>query len=124
MRHAKRMKPVLLMILALAGVIVALQGCAPGTVYVGVSAPGPWVGYPGGYGRPYPGGYYGRPYPGRYYGRRRYSPDAPVPQGPQESVGLEPVEGIPSSVTGREPENPPAGKLTPEPVEKALCPTF
>jgi hypothetical protein len=105
MNNVKRVKLGFGKILALAGVLVALQGCGPGTVYVGVSAPGPWVGYPpGGYGRHYPGGYYGRP---GYYGRRWYSPDAPVPQGPQESVELDPVEGIlPSdpgdSSTGRQ----------------------
>lgn len=50
--------------LLLAGVALPFTGCGPGTVYVGVGAPGPWVGYPGGY---YPG------YPG--YGRPWYSPD-------------------------------------------------
>jgi len=47
------------------GVAALLSACGgPSTVYVGVSGPGPWVGYPGAY-----GGGYGRPigYPPRYW---------------------------------------------------------
>jgi len=52
--------------LALVAILLPAFGCGPGTVYVGVAAPGPWVGYP-------PGGVYGR-YPG-VYGRPWYSPE-------------------------------------------------
>ena len=58
--------------LAFAALALPAVACGPGsTVYVGVAAPGPWVGYP-------PGGVYGG-YPGRY-GRPWYSPDAEAPQ--------------------------------------------
>ena len=114
--------------LALTAVLVALQGCGPGTVYVGVSGPGPWVGYPpGGYGRPYPGGYYGRP---GYYGRGWYSPNDSVPQGPQEWQSVEKgqfppkTEGVmfsKDSALGRGPETLPACSPTPEALERSLC---
>lgn len=47
-------------------VALGLSACVgPGTVYVGVAGPGPWVGYPGAY----PGVPYGRPmgYPPHYW---------------------------------------------------------
>ncbi|MEJ2541130.1 MAG: hypothetical protein P8188_14365 [Gemmatimonadota bacterium] len=45
-------------VLFLAVLALPLMACGPGgSVYVGVSAPGPWVSYPGSY---YPG-YYGYP---------------------------------------------------------------
>lgn len=52
------------------GISLAVGACGTGTVYVGVAAPGPWVGYP-------PGVYGG--YPG-YYGRPWYAPDQETPQ--------------------------------------------
>ena len=52
------------------GIALFLAGCGTGSVYVGVAAPGPWVGYP-------PGVYGG--YPG-YYGRPWYAPDEEEPQ--------------------------------------------
>ena len=67
-RAAKRT----LTIVAFVALALPAAACGPGsTVYVGVAAPGPWVGYP-------PGGVYGG-YPGRY-GRPWYSPDAEAPQ--------------------------------------------
>ena len=56
-----------------AALTLPFAGCGPGgSVYVGVSAPGPWVGYGPGYvGRP---PYYGYP------GRRYEEDDAPDPQ--------------------------------------------
>ena len=61
--------------------------CGPSTtVYVGVAAPGPWVGYP-------PGAVYG-PYPGRY-GRPWYSPEE-EPQAPKaQDEGADAVEPDP-----------------------------
>lgn len=56
--------------LLLFAAIVPLVACGTGSVYVGVAAPGPWVGYP-------PGVYGG--YPG-YYGRPWYAPDEEAPQ--------------------------------------------
>lgn len=47
-------------ILALAIALLPAAACGPGgSVYVGVSAPGPWVGYPGGYRPPGAWGYPG-----------------------------------------------------------------
>ena len=50
--------------------ILPLVACGTGSVYVGVAAPGPWVGYPPGV----YGGYLG------YYGRPWYAPDEEEPQ--------------------------------------------
>jgi len=74
----------LLKALVFIGIALPFSGCAPGTVYVGVAAPGPWVGYPPGY------------YPGRHpgmYGRPWYSPDE------EDSQELKPVpeNGIPEA---------------------------
>ena len=81
---AKRM----LKVLAFVALALPAVACGPGsTVYVGVAAPGPWVGYPGG---PYHPGYPGR------YGRPWYSPEE-APQAPKaqnEGAGaVEPDEG-------------------------------
>ncbi len=54
----------LMLLLAVAGTILGTVACDGGHVYVGVSVPGPYVGYPG---YPYGGGFgtvgvvYGRP---------------------------------------------------------------
>ena len=64
----------ILKVLAFVALVLPAVACGPGnTVYVGVAAPGPWVGYP-------PGGVYGG-YPGRY-GRPWYSPEE-APQAPK-----------------------------------------
>lgn len=76
MKDAKRTIRRVFWMLVLVGITLPFGGCGPGTVYVGVAAPGPWVGYPG---RGYPG--YG--YPG--YGRPWYSPD----QEEQEQIQVE-----------------------------------
>ena len=71
MKNARRTIRYLLRALVLVGIALPFSGCAPGTVYVGVAAPGPWVGYPG---RGYPGYHPGA------YGRPWYSPDEERPQ--------------------------------------------
>ena len=71
MKNTNRAAKRFLKALAFVAIAHPFAGCAPGTVYVGVVAPGPWVGYP-------PGGVYGG-YPG-VYGRPWYSPDEEVPQ--------------------------------------------
>jgi hypothetical protein len=86
MKNAKRAKRRVFWMLILVGVALPFGGCGPGTVYVGVAAPGPWVGYPG---RGYPG--YG--YPG--YGRPWYSPDQEVPEVIQTPVEIGPPEAPP-----------------------------
>jgi hypothetical protein len=74
MKNAGRIIRLYLKVLAFVGIALPFSGCAPGTVYVGVAAPGPWVGYP-------PGGVYGG-YPG-VYGRPWYSPDEEKPKEPK-----------------------------------------
>ena len=66
MKRTNRNTRTLLRGFAAAALMLLSVGCAPGTVYVGVAAPGPWMGYP-------PGGVY-RGYPG-VYGRPIYAPD-------------------------------------------------
>jgi len=70
MRMANRAIRRYMRVLILAGVALAFTGCGTGSVYVGVAAPGPWVGYPPGVYPRYPG----------YYGRPWYSPDEEEPQ--------------------------------------------
>ena len=56
--------------IVLALLLLPLGACGPGSsVYVGVAAPGPWVGYPGGY---YPGAW---GYPGYRWEEEEDSPD-------------------------------------------------
>jgi hypothetical protein len=64
--------------------VLPLAGCGTGSVYVGVAAPGPWVGYP-------PGVYGG--YPG-YYGRPWYAPEDEEPQ--EDPLG--PLDGASAAV--------------------------
>jgi hypothetical protein len=71
MKKTGRIIRLFLKALVFVGIALPFSACAPGTVYVGVAAPGPWVGYP-------PGGVYGG-YPG-VYGRPWYSPDDERPQ--------------------------------------------
>ena len=78
MRNSGRIIRLFLKALVFVGITLPFTGCAPGTVYVGVAAPGPWVGYPGS-GHP---GYY----PGAY-GRPWYSPDEEKPQEPETAPG-------------------------------------
>jgi len=61
------------------GISLAVGACGTGSVYVGVAAPGPWVGYP-------PGVYGG--YPG-YYGRPWYAPDEDAPQEDETTPALD-----------------------------------
>ncbi len=79
MRHHIAASKRVLWAVALAGItFLPLTGCAPGSVYVGVAAPGPWVGYPvGGYYPP--GGYYGRPW--------YYTPNENLPDGLESPIG-------------------------------------
>lgn len=71
MKRTSRGTRRLILALLFIGTAFPLAGCGTGSVYVGVAAPGPWVGYP-------PGVYGG--YPG-YYGRPWYAPDEEEPQG-------------------------------------------
>jgi hypothetical protein len=71
MKNVERIIRLFVRASAFVGLALAFSGCASGTVYVGVAAPGPWVGYP-------PGGVYGG-YPG-VYGRPWYSPEEESPQ--------------------------------------------
>jgi len=60
--------------------LLGASGCQPGSVYVGVSGPGPWVGYPPGY---YPPpGIYGRPW--------GYQPDEDAPEESESPAEAEP----------------------------------
>lgn len=72
MRNVNRTARRILKALVFVAITFPLAACGPGTVYVGVVAPGPWVGYP-------PGGVYGG-YPGAY-GRPWYSPVEEETQG-------------------------------------------
>ena len=67
---------IILRAVVILAISIPALACGPGTVYVGVAAPGPWVGYP-------PGGVYG-PRPG-YWGRPWYSPEPEAPQTVQEA---------------------------------------
>jgi hypothetical protein len=86
MKNAGRIIRRYLKVLVFVGIALPFGGCAPGTVYVGVAAPGPWVGYPG---RGYPGGYPG------VYGRPWYSPDEEKPEEPKTA----PETGAPEAPT-------------------------
>ena len=66
-----------LRVMAVVAILLPALGCGPGTVYVGVVGPGPWVGYP-------PGGAYGG-YPG-VYGRPWYAPDDEAPDLEESAV--------------------------------------
>ena len=66
----RRASRLLIQTLVVVGTVLSVGACGTGSVYVGVAAPGPWVGYP-------PGVYGG--YPG-YYGRPWYAPDQEAPQ--------------------------------------------
>jgi hypothetical protein len=91
MKDAKRTIRRVFWMLILVGIAVPFGGCGPGTVYVGVAGPGPWVGYPG---RGYPG--YG--YPG--YGRPWYAPDQEDPQQVQTHFEIGPPEAPPPAPWG------------------------
>lgn len=71
MKSGNRNNRSLVKALALGALFLPIIGCGPGTVYVGVAAPGPWVGYP-------PGAVYPA-YPG-VYGRPWYSPEEDAPE--------------------------------------------
>lgn len=62
-------------VVLIAALALPFAACGPGSsVYVGVAAPGPWVGYPGGY---YPGAW---GYPGyRWEEEDEEQPDVPDP---------------------------------------------
>lgn len=75
--------------IALAFVLLPMiSGCGPGgSVYVGVAAPGPWVGYPGGY---YPGawGYPGYRWEEEEDGEDPLDEEAPSAQSPESESTL------------------------------------
>ena len=70
-RRAPRTPRALVVVLA-AALGLSVASCTGAGVYVGVSGPGPWVGYPPGY-IGYPG-YVG--YPGRIYEEEEQQPES------------------------------------------------
>ncbi len=79
---------ILAMVFVVGAALTSSACYGPGTTYVGVSGPGPWVGYP---------------YPGRYppYGGGRVwvgvpiccdAPEAPLPEQPQQPEDPQPQQ--------------------------------